>query len=245
MQKNLTLLLIHGGPGLDDSYFFPYLDTLKKDVNILSYQLGTRYKKKDFCEISDLVDELNEVITTIKGDIFILGHSFGACLALSLSNESLDRVKRIILSNWIYDSSWIQLFYDNFPETKKMPKCNNLAEESFQYLPYYFVDLQRGKTVLERISYNDKLQSDLGGYLSVLDLDSKVNDLKETIVSISSDQDKITPHEYIQKITNKFNIKNHNILGAGHFPFVDKTSEYCLVLQELFKEHYEEWIIKK
>jgi pimeloyl-ACP methyl ester carboxylesterase len=240
MQKNLTLLLIHGGPGLDDSYFFPYLNSLKKNVNLLSYQLGTRCSKKDFYEFSDLVDELNEVIARIKGEVFILGHSFGACLALSVSNENLGRVKKIILSNWVYDGSWIQLFYDNFPETKKMPKCNNLAEESFQYLPYYFVDLQKGKKVLERISYNDKLQSDFGDYLSMLDLDSKVSDLKEKVVSISSDQDKVTPHEYIKKITNKFNIKNHNILGAGHYPFVDKTNEYCLVLQELFKEHYEE-----
>jgi pimeloyl-ACP methyl ester carboxylesterase len=227
MNLKETLLLIHGGPGMDDSYFFPYVEGLKLRYDVKSYTLGSSYPKGKDYTIDSLICELNNVIDKIEGEITLLGHSFGACLALSIRKDLASRVKHFYLCNWIYDSTWVERFYNNHPETKLFSTTSDLKESSLRYLPYYFEKVEIGNEVLQAISYNDKLQNDLSGYLGSLDLDRLVSENKDKITSITSDNDKVSPHEYITIITSKYKIKNILISGAGHFSFIDNRKDFC------------------
>ena len=241
--QKICLYLVHGGPGFDDSYFYPYFNDLSSYFDIKSHTLGSQVFK-DKITIEDLVRELTDNLNKVPNEhIILLGHSFGAALIIELLNSQNHLIKRtqcIIFSNWIVNNKWIEQFFQNYPETAKLEKKTCLREMTLGYLDYYFNDSIEGKNVLDKIQYNSKLYFSFSNYLTSLDLESKLSKISIPIVSISSENDAITPKSYITYNASRFKIQNHDISNAGHFPFVEATNDYNKTIINICKEYINE-----
>lgn len=231
MEKH-TLLLLHGGPGFDSSYFFPYLSPLKEHLEIVTYTLGSNAKGYT---LDSLLDEYEYELSKLNGKSFsILAHSFSSFLALSKpSIKRMGDINKIFLSNWIYDQKWIDEFNENEGDVDgELPE--SLKELCLHYVKKYFKDTDRGKEVLNGIQYNDRLQEEIGPHFFSIELRKEIECLSERIVSISSDYDRITSKDYIKKICDEKALRNYLFTNSGHFPFVEETSKFnSLILKEM------------
>lgn len=227
-KKNL--LLIHGGPGLDDSYFFPFLSPLEEFYNLISYRIGSRCK--DY-SLDSLVHELENVINKIDGDnLNVLAHSFASVILLNSKDKVLNRFSNLILSNWIYNTEWIDIFHKKYPEAAET-EGNSLKEDMLKQVDYYFCDINLGTKVLNQISFSDEIYQQSLACYEHLDLSLRVEKHLNKITSVCSEFDKIVPSEYISMITNRLNIKNYLIPNAGHFPFAEQPEIYLNNLKHI------------
>lgn len=233
-QHSTTILLVHGGPGFDDSYFYPYFNNLKDSFDIKSYSLGSQV---DDYSVESLREELSTNILSIKTDkIIIYAHSFASILIAGLSQEAWDKVSLVVLSNWIADSNWIDTFNNSYPEASNI-NFGDLKSFTISHLSYYFENIEEGQRVLDEITYTDEVFLKNQAIYENLDITKHLIRHKQKIISISSEKDKITPKNYIKKICLDIDIKNYNISKAGHFPFVENWPELETTLRLIVKIH--------
>lgn len=232
IKTNKSLVLVHGGPGFDDSYFYPYLLNLKEVYQeIYSYKLGSRVSNYS---IDSLVQELHDYTSSLEGEITYLGHSFGAALLIeAFSGLPCAKNIKLIFSNWISDNKWIDEFFKNHPEAKVIGAGLDLKRRTWKYIQYYFIDLAEGEKVLKRIGYNDEIFEAFSEYLANLNLDQKIQALQSKTYSIHSTEDRITTKTYINKIEKKRGIESYTVKNAGHFPFIDNPQEFLQVIRKI------------
>lgn len=229
MEKE-TLILLHGGPGLDPSYFFPSLDPLKDSFNIVTYTIGSTASEPT---LTNLQTEYSSMLQSLENENFsIIAHSFGSFLALSEATiERYDNINKIFLVNWIYDSEWIEEFYERNPEEKDN-NFTTLKESFIHYSKYYFKDLSLASSVFDKIKYSDRIFKQISLEFGKISLFELANKLSQKIVSISSEYDGITSKQYHNKINKMLNLNNYHFKNSGHFPFIEQPKLFLEIISE-------------
>jgi len=99
------IVVLHGGPDFDSSYFLPELDRLSDSYRLVYYDQRGRGKSADRVQPGDVTLEsemadLDAVRQHFRLDApALLGHSWGTLLALEYAVRHPDRVSRLILMN--------------------------------------------------------------------------------------------------------------------------------------------------
>ncbi len=99
------IIVIHGGPDFDHGYLLPDLDRLKDAFRLIYYDQRGRGKSADHVRPEDVtlasdVADLDEVRQYFRLDApALLGHSWGAVLALEYAIRHPTHVSRLILMN--------------------------------------------------------------------------------------------------------------------------------------------------
>jgi proline iminopeptidase len=103
--KGPTVIVLHGGPDFDHSYLLPALDRLSDAFHLIYYDQRGRGKSADHVQPHDVslasdVDDL-DVLRQHFGlkSAIVLGHSWGAVLAMEYACRHPDRVSHLILMN--------------------------------------------------------------------------------------------------------------------------------------------------
>lgn len=103
--KGQPVIVLHGGPDFDHSYLLPDLDRLSNQFRLIYYDQRGRGKSaenvnpNDVTLLSDL-DDLDRVRQHFGlSSVALLGHSWGAVLALEYALRHPTRVSRLILMN--------------------------------------------------------------------------------------------------------------------------------------------------
>jgi proline iminopeptidase len=100
-----SIVVLHGGPDFDSAYLLPDLDRLADVYRLLYYDQRGRGKSADRVGPNDVtlasdVDDLDRVRQHFQLEsTTLLGHSWGAVLALEYALRHPDRVSRLILMN--------------------------------------------------------------------------------------------------------------------------------------------------
>jgi proline iminopeptidase len=100
-----SLIVLHGGPDFDHSYLLPDLDRLKDGFRLIYYDQRGRGKSAENVRPEDVrltsdIEDLNRVREHFQLDAAVLlGHSWGAVLALEYALRYPTRVSRLILMN--------------------------------------------------------------------------------------------------------------------------------------------------
>lgn len=99
------VVVVHGGPGLDHEYLQPGLDALGNQNTLVYYdQRGTGRSATELAEsaisFDIFVEDLDRIREALGYErISVLGHSFGALLALEYARRYPDRTRALILMN--------------------------------------------------------------------------------------------------------------------------------------------------
>jgi proline iminopeptidase len=103
--KGQPVIVLHGGPDFDHSYLLPDLDRLKDAFRLIYYDQRGRGKSAENVRPEDVtlgsdLDDLDRVRQHFRLDsVVLLGHSWGAVLALEYALRHPTRVSYLILMN--------------------------------------------------------------------------------------------------------------------------------------------------
>jgi proline iminopeptidase len=104
MGKGEPLLIVHGGPGMNHSYFIPHLNKLAEKYQLIYYDQRACGKSgippMDSLSLSFFADDI-EGIRQAAGvpQLNILAHSWGAIPAIQFAIKYPDKIKSLILCN--------------------------------------------------------------------------------------------------------------------------------------------------
>jgi proline iminopeptidase len=103
--RGQPMIVLHGGPDFDHRYLLPDLDRLADAFRLIYYDQRGRGKSADHVQPEDVtltsdVDDLDKVRKHFRLDAAaVLGHSWGAVLALEYALRHPTRVSHMILMN--------------------------------------------------------------------------------------------------------------------------------------------------
>lgn len=103
--RGSPILVIHGGPDFDQSYLLPEFDALANTFHLIYYDQRGRGKSADQVDPHDVtlasdVEDIDRVREAFHlPTVTVLGHSWGAVLALEYALRYPTRVSRVILLN--------------------------------------------------------------------------------------------------------------------------------------------------
>jgi proline iminopeptidase len=104
MRERPTILVLHGGPGFDHAYFKPFLSALADDAQIVYLdQRGQGRSDRppvETCTIEQMADDAVALYRALGiARPYILGHSFGGFVALTLALRHPDAISGLILAS--------------------------------------------------------------------------------------------------------------------------------------------------
>src|SRR5580658_5042836 len=124
--KGPPLMIVHGGPGADHTYFLPYLLPLARTHRLIFIDergsgRSQRLQDTSLYTVENMVEDVEDVRTALKlGKISLLGHSYGGVLAEAYALKYQQNLTHLILNS-------------TFPSTKQMNEV--LAREKAQMPP--------------------------------------------------------------------------------------------------------------
>ncbi|MCB0494220.1 MAG: alpha/beta fold hydrolase [Cyclobacteriaceae bacterium] len=96
------IVVVHGGPGMNHSYFLPHLNRLAKKFQVTYYdqRASGRSPIPSVISLQSFADDIEAIRKYLGHDqIYLLAHSWGAIPAISYSLQHPDKVKGIIFCN--------------------------------------------------------------------------------------------------------------------------------------------------
>ena len=99
------IIVLHGGPDFDHSYLLPDLDRLANSYRLIYYDQRGRGRSADNVRAEEVslasdLDDLDKVRLHFQlQSVALLGHSWGAVLALEYALRHPERVSHLILMN--------------------------------------------------------------------------------------------------------------------------------------------------
>jgi proline iminopeptidase len=105
LGQGLPIVVLHGGPDFDHTYLLPHLDPLADSFLLIYYDQRGRGRSADGVRADEITVESE--IADLEGlrehfhlpSIAVLGHSWGALLAMEYAIRCQDRISHLILMN--------------------------------------------------------------------------------------------------------------------------------------------------
>lgn len=260
MGEGEPLLVIHGGPVLDHSYFLPHLESLAKDYELIFYD--QRASGRSSVEIDSatmnltgFVEDIEQIRQKLGYDrLNIFGHSWGGLIAMKYAIAHDEKVDHLILSNSMAPSAadW---------QAENLEAAKNINEEdqrrldvivssgllrSAEPIPYikemmmlsFKSQMFDGKNIEKLNLYipEDFQQRSavfglLGPDLGAYDLYADLSKVKSpTLILFGQSEAAVEMHA--QKMTSSLpNGKLEVIEKSGHFPFIENPIAFDRALK--------------
>ena len=251
------LVVLHGGPGLNQSYFQPYLDALEKNFKVIYYDQRASGKSAtpppDSISMSFFIKDLEGIrkAFSIKR-LNILAHSWGAVVAAHYALNYPRQIKKMILSN----PAMLSREYDE--EAARLSQKKTTHEDSVKraelmgagpmdinkYEAFFIMSFQSSaydRKNLNALNLNlpenfpdankalfTGLTKDPAQNMNLYD---DLRSLKAPTLIIHGQAD-IIPLRSIDRL--KGSLPNSQLLifsESGHFPFVEETERFNYVVQ--------------
>jgi proline iminopeptidase len=256
------IVVLHGGPGLNHSYFKPHLSDLEKDFRVIYYDQRacglSDTPSPDSINMQFLVDDLEGIRKELNVErLNILAHSWGALLAAHYTLKYPHRVRRVIFSN----PAFFSREYDK--EAGELTKRKITKDDSTHRASVMAAGVNMTSSQIEQLfrigflasAYDrkniDKLNLNLpgnfqkanqnlfGGLMKDPALQTNLYDTLSTIKSpvlIIHGQADNLPMSSINRLKSKLARGELVILNrSGHFPFVEEQENYLMVVRTFLR----------
>lgn len=248
------LLLMHGGLGLDHTYFKPFLNALEKDYTVIYYDHfgnGRSSYPADFKEltIERLVSDASELIKHLGYEkVVLFGHSYGGFIGQEFAIKHGDQLDKLILANTVPVLNYAptlkgdetqmaalgKLFTKPVADDADFAATWNIVSQMY----YKNYDPKIGAELDKNTKYSYQAWNAASGLLANFNTTERLGEISVKTLVISGKYDGITPNEHGGKVFDE-KIKNSDLVvfeNSGHFPFIEET--------EAFSKAVMEWLAK-
>ena len=212
-MKKHTLIFLHGGPGFTD-YLAPFFGDMRDEVSVIFFD----QMKGPEVSIDHLVEQLDELVMAQNQDIVLIGHSWGATLALEYTKRFERKVsKLIIMSSGLNFRHW----KTEFAQEKELRGLIDAPPEMIFLSQSERKDWSHFLDKCWDTFSGETFDSLFSNYISTHDLSETFTNLSIPILGIYGVDDVRFPSRIASElaILNP-NFKLHKISDAGHFPFL-------------------------
>lgn len=259
------LLIVHGGPVMDHSYFLPYLDELAKAYRLVFYDqraCGRSSVAIDSASMSldGFVEDIELLRKELKLEkVNLLGHSWGGLLAMKYGIKYSQHLDKLVLSSsmapssadWQTENQMIGARVTNKDIKAREAIMNSgalqsddpreavrsLLKQSFKYQMYDTANLKK----LDLFVPKDYLKR--SGVFALLSPDLNGYDLYKDLDKISCPTLLVygeTEHAtriYTDKMLNRIKSASLKLVAeSGHFPFVEQPETYNNIVLEFLNQ---------
>ncbi len=250
MQPKPTLIALHGGPGLDHSYFRPSLDPLGNDAQVLYLDLRGQGRSarhsNEYYQIGIMADDVVAFCTELGIEKpIVLGHSFGGYVALNMAVRSPDLLGGLILVSTApvelgYDLDALeQLAGKELREVAARQQTGIASEEDVQrfnteIFPLYWYQFK--PEYLSGIFGKTVLNLEIGPYIQArlkqeYDLRTQVDSITTPTLVLLGRHDWVTPFKEGRAMVRQIpNAQWHVFEQSGHWVFDDQPDEVIAVI---------------
>lgn len=259
------IVILHGGPGLDHSYFLPQMAELADDFQLIFFD--QRLSGLSSSDIDSTAISMDHFVEDVEGirkalnlqKMNLMGHSWGGLLAMFYAIKHPDNLKSLILVSPTAASVSLmmksqQILSQRFTQEDRLQRMQIVQSEAFKNgEPSAFADLFRlsfkpsfyQRALLDSLTLelpsnfaanSAKLQL-LFRDMGEYDIHSELSKIACRALIVHGDYDAI-PLEAIDNIHQ--NIPNSEIVileNCGHFPFIETP--------EPFFEHIKKFMAKR
>ncbi|MGZ3626305.1 MAG: alpha/beta fold hydrolase [Ktedonobacteraceae bacterium] len=254
------MLFMHGGSGLDHTYFRPWLDTLSDQAQLIYYdQLGqgrsTRPESYEDISMSTWADEADALRASLGFDrIILLGHSFGGFIAQEYALRHGDHLDGLILCDTAPVLDYQDVIMANAqsrgtPEQVQAVIAGLSApvadDASFQQLwttilPLYFntYDPEVAKQMDDATQYSAQgFNQGMGVCLPTFNVLSRLGEITVPTLVMAGRHDWITPPaQAAERLHAQLpNAKLVIFEDSGHFPFIEENNAFVTTVQDWIK----------
>lgn len=249
------LIIVHGGPVLDHSYFLPQLESLSENYQLIFYDQKVSGRSSIEVDsatmtLDGFAEDIESIRKAFKLDkVNLLGHSWGGLIAMTYAIKYNEHLNKLILSNSIAPnvSEWQmegqvvsqKATENDFLERQAIMTSGALQGEDpteaiKKLLRISFRPQMADTTKLNELNlYVPKdylLRSGLFGLLAPdltdFDLYPEINKITcPTLVLYGNREPSVYLHA--TKMAEAFPKGELKVIdGAGHFPFIEKPVEF-------------------
>ncbi len=241
--------VLHGGPGMDHSYFKPWLSPLADTMQLIyvDHRCTGRSERVplETCTIEQMADDIEELRKLLGlGRVSVLGNSFGGFWALTYALRHRDSVSRLILvstspSHEFYQAAEKELERKATPDQKAVAPAvfegKIESEEEFRrwwdiMMPLYFAhwEEQRGREMIERGVDNPHVASYMFRHeIPKYDVRPRLGEITAPTLVVAGRHDWVTPVGESELIAN--GVPGSELIifeESGHMPFIEEQDGF-------------------
>ncbi|GHE59928.1 alpha/beta fold hydrolase [Roseivirga thermotolerans] len=265
MGSGDPLLVIHGGPVLDHSYFLPHLEELAKDYRLIFYDQRACGKSSLSIDsatmnLNGFVDDIEQIRTKLGHEkLHIMGHSWGGLLAMKYAMAYPDKVERLILANSMAPSSadWQKenLAAANNIDPKDKRRLDNIVSTGLLRTPNPVPYIKEMMLLSFKAQFFDKLKIDqlnlnipedfqkrsavfglLGPDLAQYNLYADLKKIKAPALVMYGDAEAAI-NLHARKMVDSLNNGRLKVIPtSGHFPFIENPIAFNRAVRDFLDD---------
>ncbi|MBA2312666.1 MAG: alpha/beta hydrolase [Actinobacteria bacterium] len=250
------VILIHPGPGLDGSVFFPWFERLEQSHRLLAVDLpgNGRSDRKEPADwtVQKWARDAKGLAESLGLETYtLLGHSFGARVALQHAVDFPGHAARLVISGGVAHSGAFDHLDHTF-ESFGTPELRRSVERAFEreetvqtpeechaawaeQMPFFMAEPDGAAQIeLEKlwrsVAYSPEIHRH--GSFGDFDVRAQLQVIKVPALVITGAEDRITRPEESRAIAGPMpNAHLEIVEGAGHFPFAEQPDSYFSALR--------------
>jgi proline iminopeptidase len=243
------IIVVHGGPGLDHSYLRPGLDALATRNTVIYYD--QRATGRSTAELVDGTINLDAFVTDIDAlrqvlgyqEVSVLGHSFGALIALEYAVRYPDNTRSVILMNPVEPGRRFEEVTAQRQRDRALPEdAEEMAElrasEGFfardpatlsQVYRVAFRQVLKDRELIDQIDLElavatarngQDVAALIGASLGVVDWWDRLGEIEVPTLVLHGRYD-VPPVEMSQALAEAISAGTFEVLDSGHFPYIE------------------------
>lgn len=258
------LVVVHGGPGLNHTYFLPHFESLAKDFTVVLYDQRASGRSATPSRDSVNLDFFVKDIDAIRqhfglAKINLLGHSWGAILAIQYGLDFPSQVETLILCNPVplsheFDTQIAAIQAQRRTKNDSIDRAaivgstdfkegksaamEKLMVLSFRHSFYNPENILKLKLALPS-NFNQAswaLFGGLGKDLAQYNYYDSISSFKFPLLVMHGDADAV-PFDVTAKIQKVIpNAKTIRFAGSGHFIFIEELEKFKMELVGFLKK---------
>lgn len=255
LREREVCLVLHGGPGMDHTYYRPWLSPLSEDMQLVYVDhRGTGRSSRpvplESCTIEQMADDVEELRKALGlGKVTVLGNSYGGFWAMTYALRHPESLNRLILittspSHEFYDAAMEEARKKATPEQlAEIPRLfegHDMTDEEFErwwevVAPlYYHRWKEEYREGGKRARPNREIIAHMfRNVIPHYDVRDRLKDIAVPTLVIGARHDWVTPVSQSELIAA--GIPDNRLVifeESGHSPFVEEQEEFVRTVRE-------------
>ena len=258
------LIVLHGGPGLDHRVFGDYLDALSDSVRLVLVDQRAQGRSglasPDTWTLEQMASDVSALASALGFDRYgVLGHSYGAFVALQHAVDHPGDAARTIVSSGLPSSRYLDQVDANLAAFEpaemrdrvqsswdregSVTTRDEFAELFAEQMPFHFADPHdpRIKEFLEwasTVRYSPEVlryfvARDYGG----IEVEDRLSEVPQPVLVLAGRHDRTCPVDGAEAIARGLpNARLEIFEKSGHMTFVEENTRYVEVVRSFLLE---------